>query len=193
MALPCAPCALCGAPSASLPSAPPPPARASRCAPPRAPACAPRPRRLRLQRHGGGASPPPLPLPLPPLRARAVIDIDDDEEYNPVVDFPLASVSVVRAFAPATPRRARPCFSLSVTRSRVLSVCRMCVFCACSPPPQGRRVGSGSFGEVFLGEVEGEDGEAVDVVLKKRKLSLNAQRVRARSFPLVRAAPPSAR
>jgi hypothetical protein len=44
---------------------------------------------------------------------------------------------------------------------------------------QGRRVGSGSFGEVFRGELDDPaGGEPIDVVLKKRKLSLNAQRVR---------------
>jgi hypothetical protein len=52
--------------------------------------------------------------------------------------------------------------------------------CALMWRAQGRRVGSGSFGEVFRGELDDPAGgdEPIDVVLKKRKLSLNAQRVR---------------
>ncbi len=46
-------------------------------------------------------------------------------------------------------------------------------------------MGSGSFGEVFLGEVTDKaSGDVTDVILKKRKLSLNAQRVRSLSVSL---------
>ena len=42
---------------------------------------------------------------------------------------------------------------------------------------QGKRVGSGSYGDVFLGEIASEDGgEAQPVVLKRCKVGLNARR-----------------
>lgn len=49
---------------------------------------------------------------------------------------------------------------------------------------QGKRVGSGSYGDVFLGEVASEDGaDSQPVVLKRCKIGLNARRFfRAEAF-----------
>ncbi len=137
-----------GCARAGLRALPPPPPRAQRAAL-RAPHAPPAPL------HRGA------PLPRPP-RARSVL-VEDEDDYEPTIDISLANVAVVRR------RRCRRSHAANPDMRHANRAPRA---------PQGRRIGSGSFGEVFAGELAQEGGDSLEVVLKKRRLSLNAQRVR---------------